>query len=75
MSSVKTLEINIGPDDNVERCLKKFKRLCEGYGIAREYRKRKEYKKPSIKNKEKRESAEKRRVKTESKIVRFRHKI
>lgn len=75
MSSVKTLEINISPDDNVERCLKKFKRMCEGYGIVREYRNRKEYKKPSIKMKEKKESAEKRRIKTATKHIRFRPKL
>jgi small subunit ribosomal protein S21 len=71
----ENIQVSIRPDDNVERCLKKFKRLCEGYGIAREYRKRKEYKKPSVKAKEKRESAVKRRSKTEGKVTRYVSKI
>ena len=48
----------------VERSLRKFKRLCDSYGIVKQYRSRQEYKKPSIKAKEKTEAAEKRRRKT-----------
>jgi small subunit ribosomal protein S21 len=75
LATTKNLEISIHADDNIERCLKKFKRLCEGYGIVREYRKRKEHRKPSVRNKEKRESAEKRRFKTDTKFNRFKSKI
>lgn len=50
-----------------ERALKKFKRLCDSYGIVKEFRARSEFKKPSVKLKEKLENAEKRRHKTESK--------
>jgi small subunit ribosomal protein S21 len=53
----------------VERCLKKFKRMCESFGVVREYRKRQEYKKPSVRLTEKREAAEKRRVKTKHKKI------
>lgn len=62
----KDYSIKIEVDDKigVERALKKFKRFCESYGVIREYRKRQEYKKPSIKNKEKLAAAEKRRKKT-----------
>ena len=52
----------------VERSLKKFKRMCEAFGVIREYRKRQEYKKPSIKMKEKRAAAEKRRKKNQTKF-------
>ena len=43
---------------------KKFKRMCDSYGIVKEYRKRNEYRKPSVRMKEKLEAAEKRRRKT-----------
>ena len=49
----------------VERSLKKFKRMCEAFGVVREYRKRQEYKKPSIRMKEKLAAAEKRRKKNQ----------
>ena len=59
----------------VERTLRKFKRMCDTYGIVKTYRARQEYKKPSIQAKEKREAAEKRRRKTNSKNSRYRAKI
>jgi small subunit ribosomal protein S21 len=62
----KESNITVVIDDktNVERSLKKFKRLCESFGVIREYRKRQEYKKPSVRMKEKTQAAEKRRKKT-----------
>lgn len=51
----------------VDKALKKFKRLCDAYGIVKEYRAREYYQKPSIKDREKRENAEKRRRKSLSK--------
>ncbi len=48
----------------IDRSLRKFKRLCDSFGIVKEYRKRSEYKKPSVRLKEKLEAAEKRRTKT-----------
>ena len=58
------ITVIIDERSGVERSLKKFKRMCESFGVVREYRKRQEYKKPSIKHKEKTEAAEKRRKKT-----------
>ncbi len=52
----------------VDKALKKFKRLCDSYGIVKEYRARESYQKPSVKEREKRENAEKRRRKTLSKM-------
>lgn len=52
-------------DRGAERCIKKFKRLCDNCGIQKEYRSRKEYKKPSIKKKEKDIQANKKRMKSE----------
>lgn len=49
--------------------------MCDSYGIVKNYRAREAYKKPSIQAKEKRESAEKRRRKTDSKARGFRSKI
>ena len=51
-----------------ERAIRKFKRLCESFGVLREYRLRKEYKKPSIRKKEKREAAVKRNQKNERRM-------
>ena len=59
----------------LERSLRKFKRLCDSYGIVKEYRSRESYDKPSIRAKEKRENAEKRRRKTMLKAGSTRSKI
>ena len=58
-------EIKVKVDDgvHVEKVLRKFKRMCESFGVVKEYRKRQEFKKPSVQLKEKRESATKRRIK------------
>jgi len=62
------IRIDITDGFAVERALKKFKRLCDAYGIVKEYRAREAYQKPSVKQKEKLEAAEKRRKKTNSKM-------
>jgi len=64
------LRVNIDEKLGVERSLKKFKRMCESFGVIREYRKRQEYRKPSVRMKEKTEAAEKRRKKTQFKFGR-----
>ena len=61
------IRIDITEGFAVERALKKFKRLCDAYGIVKEYRAREYYQKPSVKRMEKLEAAEKRRKKTDSK--------
>jgi small subunit ribosomal protein S21 len=63
----KTIAVTVD-DRGADRSLKKFKRLCEAYGVVREYRKRQEYKKPSLRAKEKSAAAVKRRKKTEMKM-------
>ena len=63
--SMSTIQISIDDRFPAEKALKKFKRLCDAYGIVKEYRARSEYKKPSVKQKEKLENAEKRRHKTD----------
>ena len=64
------ITVMIDDRSGVERSLKKFKRMCESFGVVREYRKRQEYKKPSVKHKEKTEAADKRRKKTAMKSTR-----
>lgn len=61
---MSTIHIFIDERFPAEKAIKKFKRLCDAYGIVKEYRARSEYKKPSIKMKEKLENADKRRRKT-----------
>lgn len=63
----ENVHLEISDGFGVEKALKKFKRLCDSFGIVKEYRAREYYQKPSIKDREKRENAEKRRLKTNSK--------
>lgn len=62
---MSTIQITIDDRFPAEKAIKKFKRLCDAYGIVKEYRARQEYKKPSVKMKEKLENADKRRRKTD----------
>ncbi|MBF0297125.1 MAG: 30S ribosomal protein S21 [Oligoflexia bacterium] len=59
----ETIKVKVEDQQNVDRILKKFKRLCESYGIVREYKRRQSYSKPSVCLKEKRKAADKRRKK------------
>jgi small subunit ribosomal protein S21 len=61
---MSTIQIFIDERFPAEKALKKFKRLCDAYGIVKEYRARQDFKKPSVKRKEKLENAEKRRHKS-----------
>lgn len=72
MSKMKKSSIFVVVDERsgIERSLKRFKRLCESFGVIREYRKRQEYKKPSVRNKEKLAAADKRRKKSAIKYTR-----
>ncbi len=66
-------EIRLEIDERfpADKALKKFKRLCDAYGIVKEYRTRQEYRKPSVVRKEKLENALKRRRKTEGRTRRY----
>ncbi|MCY4644993.1 MAG: 30S ribosomal protein S21 [Bacteriovoracales bacterium] len=61
------MQISVSGAFGIDRSLRKFKRLCESYGVIREYKKRREYKKPSVKRLEKSLAAEKRRKKADFK--------
>jgi small subunit ribosomal protein S21 len=63
-SSGENIRIEITDGFAVEKALKKFKRMCDAFGIVKEYRAREFYQKPSVKKVEKIEEAEKRRNKT-----------
>ena len=73
--SSENFKISISDGFPVEKALRKFKRMCDGYGIIKMYRAKESYQKPSEKAKEKRESAEKRRRKTASKSSRGKQRI
>lgn len=68
---MQRIKVRVDEKMGAERSIKKFKRMCDTFGIIKEYRSRVEYKKPSVKAKEKSEAAEKRRRKTEMKGRRF----
>lgn len=70
MAHEPTIQVAIDERGGVERSLKKFKRMCESFGVIREYRKRQEFKKPSVRLKEKVAAADKRRKKTNGKVSR-----
>ena len=63
MAYQTSIRVTVDEGYGADRCLKKFKRMCESYGVIREYRKRQEYKKPSVKKLEKNAAAQKRRHK------------
>ena len=63
-TSGENIRIEITDGFAVEKALKKFKRMCDAFGIVKEYRAREFYQKPSVKKVEKIEAAEKRRNKT-----------
>lgn len=69
------IRLNIDERFPLDKVLKKFKRLCDAYGIVQEYRARSEYKKPSVVKKEKLENAQKRRRKTEGRSKKFSSKM
>lgn len=58
-----SLRVEVDDKFGIERSLRKFKRMCEAFGVVKEYRKRQEYRKPSVRKLEKTEAAEKRRKK------------
>ena len=66
-SSKEKIMVKINDSMPADKAIKKFKRMCDSYGIIREYRDRESYKKPSVKAKEKRENADKRRKKDKAK--------
>jgi small subunit ribosomal protein S21 len=67
---MQNIYIKVDEKFGIEKSLRKFKRLCDSYGIVKMYRANQEYKKPSIQAKEKSEAAEKRRRKTSVKSYR-----
>lgn len=70
VTSMQNIYLSVDDRMGADKTLRKFKRLCDSYGIVKEYRTRQDYKKPSVKRKEKLENAEKRRTK-EKKFKRF----
>ena len=71
----ENFKVSIGEGFPVEKALRKFKRMCDSYGVVKKYRAKEAYQKPSVVAKEKREAAEKRRRKTQNKTRRGRAKI
>lgn len=71
----ENFKVTIGEGFPVEKALRKFKRMCDSYGVVKKYRSKEAYQKPSVVSKEKRESAEKRRRKTQNKMRRGRQRI
>ena len=67
---MQNIYIKVDEKFGIEKSLRKFKRLCDSYGIVKMYRANQEYIKPSVQAKEKSENAEKRRRKTSVKSYR-----
>jgi small subunit ribosomal protein S21 len=64
---VENFKVTIGEGFPLEKALRKFKRMADAYGVVKKYRAKEAYQKPSVVEKEKRESAQKRKRKTEFK--------
>jgi small subunit ribosomal protein S21 len=63
MAKEPNVRIVVGKDENIEKALKKFKRLCERAGIKKEVRSRRYYEKPSEKRRKAIRKAERNRRK------------
>ena len=71
----ENVRLEITDGFGADKALKKFKRLCDAFGIVKEYRAREAYQKPCVKDREKRENAEKRRRKNLTKMGRMGRKF
>lgn len=71
---MKNFEVRATPTLPQEKLIRKFKRLADAFGVTKKYRQLKEFKKPSVKLKEKLAAADKRRKKL-SKRMQDRGKI
>ncbi len=54
--------VKVRDGETFEQALRRFKKQCEKAGILSELRKREHYEKPSIKEKKKRQAAQKKRT-------------
>ena len=59
----KLTTVKCGENESVDSALKRFKRKCQKDGIIGDLKKNTEYKKPSVKKKEKQKAARKRAMK------------
>ena len=59
----KLTTVRCGENESVESALKRFKRKCQKDGIIGDLKKKLEYKKPSVRRKEKSKEARKRAMK------------
>ena len=64
MAKEPNVRVVVGKDENIEKALKKFKKLCERAGIKKEIRSRRYYEKPSETRRKKIRKAERNRRKT-----------
>ena len=71
----QNLKVTIDERLGAEKAIRRFKRMCDNLGVVKEYRMRQEYKKPSVRTKEKNEAAEKRRRKTSGRDSKFGSKL
>lgn len=67
VSDYDSIKVVLKDQENINSALKRFKRMCESYGIVKEYRRRKNYIKPSLALREKLKSAQKRKRKIDPK--------
>ena len=71
----ENFKVKVGEGFSIEGALRKFKRMCDSYGVVKVYRAKQAYTKPSLAKVEKSEAAEKRRRKTAAKAKSFSRKI
>ena len=60
---IKLTTVRCGENESLESALKRFKRKCQKDGIIGDLKKKVEYKKPSVRRKEKQKAARKRALK------------
>ena len=69
------ISVKVLPGKNPEGAIRKFTRICDKFGVRREYRKRQHHIKRSVAKKEKLKAAEKRRQKAARESLDYTRKI
>jgi len=67
VAKIPNIKVTLGKEENIEKALRRFKKLCERAGIRKEVRSRRYYEKPSETNRRKLRKAERNRRKNTKK--------
>ena len=69
------IRLELRPNENIEKALKRFKKICDREGLTRDIRKTSYYEKPSERRKRKNREREKEIAKADRLLVKKRAKL